>query len=103
MSKVWVGKTGKVFAVRKCTIELDRVKECIGEPHHIETDPTRTHSGIERYWVFDVGQDLALCFHYLDPIKLLLIGTNREGFIHTKVLERFITFNTGQAEGLMWE
>lgn len=103
MSKKWTRKTGVVYAKRQCHIPLERVCECIGQAHYIETDPLKTHSGHERFWVFDVGNDLALCFQYFDPIGKLIIGTNKQSNIHIKILERFVDFQTENCNGIMWE
>jgi hypothetical protein len=103
MSTPWEGKTGTVYAKKECDVCLEEVLACLGEEHYIETDPSRTHSGIERFWIFDAGNGLALAFQYLDPIGKLFIGINQEGNIHPKLLQRFISFPTKATTGVMWQ
>ena len=90
MAKRWLGKTGKVFAEKQSKVKLNDVRKWLGKEHFIESDPLSTHSGIERYWVFDVGSGLALCFKYLDPIETLMIGSNKDSPINAKLLQRLI-------------
>ena len=103
MNTPWKGKTGTVFAKVECKADLTDVRASLGDEHYIETDPTRTHSGIERFWVFDVGDNVALAFQYFDLINLLLVGTNQKGNIHPKLLQRFISFKTKPTKGVMWQ
>ncbi|GAB2198358.1 hypothetical protein [Sessilibacter sp. MAH4] len=103
MSKKWEGKTGKVFAKAESTIELKKVIACLGQEHFVEDDPMKTASGIERFWIFDVGGDMALAFEYCDMVNRLLIGTNRKEALNQKLLQRFISFPTKPSEGVMWE
>ena len=60
MTTKWIGKTGKVFAKRESAVSLEEVKKWLGEEHYVESDPSEAHSVIERFWVFDVGGDIAL-------------------------------------------
>lgn len=103
MSVQWKGKTGTIYAKAESNISLEEVKACLGEEHFVETDPMRTASGIERYWVFDVGEGIALAFQYSDELNNLMIGTNKEGPIHAKLFQRFVTFPTTKIQGVMWE
>jgi len=103
MPKKWDSKTGAVFAKRICQIELKKLVDTLGREHYVEADPTRTASGIERYWIFEISPDLALAFHYSDCKQELLIGENRQGEIHPKILERFFPYPTKKTQGLMWE
>ena len=98
------GKTGKIFAKETAIAELSEVIKWLGEEHFIETDSTRTPSGTERYWVFDVGEGLALAFLYSDITNELLIGTNQDGVLHSKLKERFIpSLKTTATQGVMWD
>ena len=103
MATRWIGKTGTVFAKREGNVPLEEVKTWLGDEHYVEADPSATHSDIERFWVFDVGEGLALCFQYFDQLGKIVVGINRDAKIHPKLLEKFVGFETAETEGILWE
>ncbi|WP_395378160.1 hypothetical protein [Marinicella sp. W31] len=103
MPNKWKGRTGKVYAKRRAYIDLNEVKQSIGQEHYIEEDASNTHSGIERYWVFEVEKGFALAFLYLDEKEELYIGSNQEEDLHMEILEQFVSFPSEKTEGLIWD
>ena len=70
--------------------------------HFIEDDPTRTHSGTERYWVFETRDGVALAFQYHDITNELLAGSNRKLKDPLSVAFAFLPVSLEEINGTMW-
>ena len=102
IKKLWSGQTGVVNCFGRLKIKYDELISYLNEEHFVEDDPTRTHSGTERYWVFEVADGVALAFKYHDLTEELLVGSNyslKDPFI---TLSEFIPIPFEKESGEMW-
>ena len=101
--KAWDRKTGAVHCIGQCEISDANLINYLGKEHYTETDPLSTHSGVERFWVFEVEQDIALAFQYADMKKILNIGLNKDIEDPKNVVKKFLPVSYEASSGLMWE
>jgi len=76
MYEKWIGNTGEIHAIGEVEIQLATVESYLHAAHYVESDPMRTHSGVERFWVFEVQEGVALAFWFHDIGSRLYIGSN---------------------------
>lgn len=103
LHKKWESKTGPVECVGKWALALPLVEQYLPEPHYIETDTLKTHSGRELYWLFELERDTVLAFRFHEVSQELYVGVNRETKDLEKVLSKIIPMECIPVRGLMWE
>ena len=96
-------KTGAVYCFGECDIDETDVRATLGEPHAIEDDPTRTHSGTEMYWVFETGHDQALAFSFHQIIGRLFIATNGDSAAAAEEVEKNFGIAYVASHGRLWD
>lgn len=101
--KRWFGRTGVVRAVGQWKISLEETLRFLGDAHFVEEDPSRTHSGTERVWVYELSNSLALAFRYHDETQELFVGSNRVLDEIDAVAHQFIPIEFDEVSGVMWE
>ena len=100
--KLWNRKTGPITCFGRCKAKYNEVIKHLGKEHFVEDDPTRTHSGTERYWVFEICEGVALAFQYHDVTEELYIGSNKELDKPYDIAYQFIPFSLEKVNGEMW-
>ncbi len=99
----WSGKTGKMYALGCCNVNYEVLINILLTEHYIEDDLTRTFSGIERYWVFELSTNIAIGFIYSDIKKELFTGTNDIHKISLDKVMNFFPFPFEESQGILWE
>ena len=99
--KTWSGKTGAVHCFGECSIDEGAAKNMLGVPHHVEDDPTRTHSGTELYWVFETDDGDALVFRFHQIIGQMLIGTTGDKTVAERIVAREFGLEYSPTHGLL--
>ncbi|TQV67012.1 hypothetical protein FKG94_26450 [Exilibacterium tricleocarpae] len=102
VKKVWQGKTGAVICFGRCKIKYEELVKHIEKEHFVESDTSRTHSGTERYWVFEVN-GTALAFRYHDLTEELYVGSNQEFDHPDEIAAQYIPVPFEKETGEMWK
>lgn len=102
IKKMWTGKTGVVNCFGRSKIKYDELIEYLNTEHFVEDDPSRTHSGTERYWVFEISDGVALAFKYHDITEELLVGSNDSLTEPYNIVSEFIPIPFEKEFGEMW-
>jgi len=102
VDKKWEKRTGTVTSIGKLEIELTTLSDYLGESHYVETDLSCTASGIERYWGFEVAEDVVLAFRYADVTNELLFGSNNTDLVTTEKIKEYIPVQYIPITGIMW-
>lgn len=101
--KAWMGKTGPVHSFGTCDIDEASAKAALGEPHFVENDPVRTHSGTEMYWVFEMETGSALVFWFHQIANRLFIATNWNTSHAESETRKKFGLDYSPTHGLLWE
>ncbi len=102
--KKWVGgRTGPIQSLGKWNISLVEVECFLGDPHFVENDPSRTHSGTERFWAFELSASVALAFRFHDLIEELYVGSNAAVDDIGAIIADFIPIEFVESSGLLWD
>lgn len=102
VKKAWHGKTGTVNCFGRCKIKYDALVNYIEKEHFVEHDKSRTHSGTERYWVFEVD-GAALAFRYHDITEELYVGSNQELDCPGEIAAQYVPVLFEKEKGEMWK
>jgi len=98
---IWKGKTGIVNCFGRCKIKYSEVLKYLEKEHFVESDASRTHSGTERYWVFNEN-GVALAFCYYDATGELYVGSNQKLEFPDKIAAQYIPISLNKETGEMW-
>ena len=101
--KRWAGKTGPVHSFGVCDIDESSVKAILGQPHFVEDDSTRTHSGTEMCWVFETESGDALAFSFHQIIGRLFMATSGEKAIAEREAKAKFGLDYSPTHGLLWD
>lgn len=99
----WPGKTGKVDCFGVIQIDYEKLVNKLGVEHLTESDPGNTHSGVERYWAFELDSDTVLAFRFHDLLNSLYVGSNKDITNPIETVKNIFDLNLESASGKLWE